>query len=77
MKNNMYMYIPIVIIFFGLVYFILSYYDKKRISEGINRKEKLYMKAINEDLIDRFKISDDMIRDLNKRTLFKNTNNFE
>jgi hypothetical protein len=71
------MYIPIVIIFFGLVYFILSYYDKKRISEGINRKEKLYMKAINEDLIDRFKISDDMIRDLNKRTLFKNTNNFE
>jgi len=46
------MYIPIVIIFFGLVYFILSYYDKKRISEGINRKEKLYMKAINEDLIE-------------------------
>jgi len=42
---------------------VLGYRDRDRYDEL--RKEALYMKAINEDLVDRLEIRDELIRGMN------------
>jgi hypothetical protein len=39
------------------------------------RKEKLYMKAVNEDIVERFIISEDIIKNLNMSLYLRNTPN--
>jgi hypothetical protein len=58
---------------FALIYQFKVRYDSKKMIQDKKRKEQLYMKAINEDLIERFNISDDIIRNLNIKNKLKNS----